>query len=133
VGGGGGFRKPLEIRLLEAIPLRRLLPAAATHGHRVGHAALDDDNEVASSFFLHERIFRSVAVASKSPAQPSGFVPDWDWGDSAVTKQAAGEFSGPDRVCKAIYRAQAIKVRGMVVFSYFLGGLLVKLYPPLNL
>jgi hypothetical protein len=113
------------------IPLRRLL-AAANHGHRVGHAALDDDDEVASSFFLCERIFCSVAVASKSPAQPTGFVPDWDWGGAAVTKQAADEFSGPDRVCKAICRVQDVKVRGLVVFSYFVEGLLVKLYPPVE-
>jgi hypothetical protein len=64
---GGGFWKSLEIRLLAAVPLRRLL-AAATHGHRVGHTALDDDDEVASSFFLFVRIFCSVAVASMSPA-----------------------------------------------------------------
>jgi hypothetical protein len=61
---GGGVWKPSEIRLLAAISLRRPLPAAANHGHRVGHAALDNDNEVAGLFFLCERIFCSVATAT---------------------------------------------------------------------
>jgi hypothetical protein len=72
---GGEFWKALEIWLHATIPRRRLLPAAATQGHRVGHTVLDDDDEVASSFFLCERIFCSVTAASKSPAQPSGLVP----------------------------------------------------------
>jgi hypothetical protein len=108
---GRGFWKPLEIRLL----------AAATHGHRVGHAALDDDGEVASSYFLFVRIFCSIAVASMSPAQPSGFVPGWDWGGATVTKQAAGEFLGLDRVCEAFCRVQVVKVRGLGCTFFFRG------------
>jgi hypothetical protein len=75
VGVGGGVWKPLEIWLLAAISLRRPLPTAANHGHRVGFTALDNDVEVASLFFLYERIFCSVAAATKPLAQPSGLVP----------------------------------------------------------
>jgi hypothetical protein len=34
-----------------------------------------DDDVIVSFLFLCERIFYRVAAASKSPAQPSGFVP----------------------------------------------------------
>jgi hypothetical protein len=50
--------------------------AAAIQGHGVGRAVLNDDDEIANSFFLCARIFCSVAVATKSPAQPSVFIPD---------------------------------------------------------
>jgi hypothetical protein len=107
-----------------SVPLRRLPAAAMAIGLSTLRSTTTRRSRAPSS---------SIAVASKSPAQPSGFVPGWDWGGAAVTKQAAGEFSRPDRVCKAICRLQDEKVRGLVVFSYFLGGLLVKLYPPLEL
>jgi hypothetical protein len=131
-GVGGGVSKPPEIRLHAAISLRRPLPAAASHGHRVGHAALDDDIKVASLFFLCVRIFCGVAAASKPPAQPIGFVPGWDWGGAAVSRQAASVSSGLDRVCEVLFRVKCVIVRGHVVFSFFLLGLSVKLYPPLE-
>jgi hypothetical protein len=64
----------------------------------VDHAALDDDDEVASFFFLTVRIFCRAAAETKLPAQPSGFVPGRDWGGAAVFPQAAGVFSRLDRV-----------------------------------
>jgi hypothetical protein len=73
-GAGGGIWKPPENRLLAALPMRQPCLAAAIQGHEVGRSVLDDD-KVASSFFLCVRIFCRVAAATKSPAQPSGFVP----------------------------------------------------------
>jgi hypothetical protein len=49
IGADGGVWKPLEIRLLAAFCLRRSLLAVAVQGHRVGHAALDDDDAPFSS------------------------------------------------------------------------------------
>jgi hypothetical protein len=126
---GGGVWKPQEIQLLTAISLRRPLPTAANHGHRVGLAALDDDVEVASLFFLCERIFCSVAAATKPPAQPSGLVPGWNWGDAVVTPQAASECFGLDRVCEVLFRVQCVKSRGHVVFFFVSAGPLCKSVP----
>jgi hypothetical protein len=39
---------------------------------------LDDNDVIASFLFLCERIFCRVTAASKSLAQPSGFVPGGD-------------------------------------------------------
>jgi hypothetical protein len=33
-----------------------------------------------ASVFLYVRIFTSDGATVKSPVQPSGFVPGWDWG-----------------------------------------------------
>jgi hypothetical protein len=74
-GADGGVCKPPEFRLLAASSLRRTLLAVAIQGHRVGHAVLDDNDEVASTFLLCARIFSRAAAATKPPAQPSGFVP----------------------------------------------------------
>jgi hypothetical protein len=93
---------------------------------------LDDDDEVASIFFLSARIFSRAAVATKPPAQPTGCVPGWDWGGSAASLQAAGMFSGPDRVCEVLFRVLVVIVRGPFVFSFYLLGLPINLYPPLE-
>jgi hypothetical protein len=93
---------------------------------------LDDGDEVAGLFFLCERIFCSVAAATKPPAQPSGFIPGWDSGGAVVTRQAASECSGLDRFCEVLFRVQCVKARGHVVFSFFLMGLFVIVYPPLE-
>jgi hypothetical protein len=68
IGADGGVWKPLEIRLLVAFSLRRSLLAVAVQGHRVGHAALDDDDEVASTFLLCVSIFSRATAATKPPA-----------------------------------------------------------------
>jgi hypothetical protein len=105
--------------------------AVAIQGLRVCHAALDDD-EVASSFLLCARIFSRVAAATKPPAQPSGCVPGWDWGGAAASLQAAGVFQGPDRVCEVLFRVLVVIVRGLFVFYFYLLGLPVNWYPPLE-
>jgi hypothetical protein len=79
-------------------------------------------DEVASFFFLYIRIFCRAAAATKPLAQPSGYVPSWDWGGTAVSPQAAGEFSGPDRVCEVLFRVLAVIVRGLCVISFVLGS-----------
>jgi hypothetical protein len=83
----GFIRKSLEVRLSTALSLLRRLAAGATRGHRDGHAMLDA--EMCTSFVLYARIFRRSVVASRPPAQPSGFVPDWDWGGGAASSLQA--------------------------------------------
>jgi hypothetical protein len=90
----------------------------------VGRATLHDDDEVASIFFLCARIFSRAAAATKPAAQPSGCVP--------VSPLAAGVFSKPDHVCKVLFRVLVVIVRGLFVFSFFLLGLSINLYPPLE-
>jgi hypothetical protein len=46
------------------------------------------DAEMCASFFLYARIFSRFAVASRPLAQPSGFIPGWDWGGAAASLQA---------------------------------------------
>jgi hypothetical protein len=104
--------------------------AAAIHGQKDGHAVLDAS--FCASPFLCVRIFGSVSAASKPPAQPSGFVPGWDWGGAAGTLQAAGGTSGSDCVRAVFVRVFVVKVRGHIVISAFLLGLFVKLHPPLE-
>jgi hypothetical protein len=58
----------LDLGLHPASRVRARPKKLAIHGHRVGHAVLDDGGEVASLFFLCERIFCSVAAATKPPA-----------------------------------------------------------------
>jgi hypothetical protein len=91
-GAVGGVWKPPEIRLLAASSMWQTLLAVAIQGHRVGHAALDDDDEVSSIFLLRARIFSRAAAATKPPAQPSGCVPGQDWGGAAASLQAVGVF-----------------------------------------
>jgi hypothetical protein len=98
----------------------------------VDHAVLDDDDEVASFFFLTVRIFCRAAAATKLPVQPSGFVPGRDWGGAAVSPQAADVFSGLDCVCEVLFRVLVVIVRGLCVISFFLLGLPIKLYSPLE-
>jgi hypothetical protein len=74
--------EPLEIRLFTALPPHRPLAADAIRGHRDGHAVLD--GAFCASPFLCTRIFYSFGMASKPPAQPSGFIPGWDWGGAAT-------------------------------------------------
>jgi hypothetical protein len=70
----------LEIRLSTALPTHRPLPAGAIRGHRGVHTVLDAT--ICASFFLCERIFCRSGAAPKP--QPSGVVPGWDWGGTAV-------------------------------------------------
>jgi hypothetical protein len=128
----GGVWKPLEIRLLAVSSLRRTLLAVAIQGHRVGHATLDDDDEVASTFLLCARIFSRAAAATEPPAQPSGYVPGWDRGGAAASLQAASVFRGPDRVCEVLVRVLVVIVRGLFVFSFYSLSLPVNWYPPLE-
>jgi hypothetical protein len=106
--------------------------AAAIQGHGVGRAVLDDDDMIASFLFLCVRIFCRVTAASKSPAQPSGLVPGWDWGGAAVARQAAGVFSGPDCLFEVLSGLFSVKVKAWFVISFFLLGLFVKLSPLLE-
>jgi hypothetical protein len=76
VGAGGGLWEPREILLIAALTLRPCL-AIAIQGQNVGRAVLDDEM-FASFFFLCERIFGTVYAATRSPGQPSGFVPGWE-------------------------------------------------------
>jgi hypothetical protein len=102
-GVGGGIWKPLEIHLFVALPLPRPHPATTILCHKVGRAVFDDD-EFTNFYFLCKRIFYRVAAATRSPAQPSGFVLGWDRGGTVVTRQATGEFSGPDRIREVLTR-----------------------------
>jgi hypothetical protein len=78
----------------------------------VGRATLDGDDEDVSFFFLNTRIFCRAAATMKPPAQPSGFVPGWDLGGTAV-------FSGLDRVCEVLFRVLVVIFRGLCVISFY--------------
>jgi hypothetical protein len=117
-GGGLGRRNVLWCwwRDLEAsrdlascaLPMRQPHPAAAIQGHKVGRAVLDDD-EIARSYFpVREDLVQSCSGNN------------WEWGGAAVTRQATGEFSGPDCMFEVLTRVCSIKVRGHIVFSFFL-------------
>jgi hypothetical protein len=93
---------------------------------------LDDNDVIASFLFLCERIFCRVTAASKSLAQPSGFVPGGDWGGAAMAQQAAGVFSGPDCLFEVLSGVFSEKVKARSVISFLLLGLSVKLSPPLE-
>jgi hypothetical protein len=121
VGRGRGLRELPEIRLSAASSPRRQLVAAAIQGQKDGHAVLDAS--FCASSFLCVRIFGSVSAASMPPAQPSGFLPGWDWGGAAGMLQAAGGTSGSDCVLVVFVRVFAVKVRGHVVISAFFGPL----------
>jgi hypothetical protein len=78
------------------------------------------------------RIFSSDGAAVKSPAQPSGFVPGWDWGGAALLLQAASGVQGLDCLLAIFFRVFFVKVCGMfVIFLYFL-GLSITVHPPLE-
>jgi hypothetical protein len=68
--------------------------------------------KICASFFLHERIFSSGKVALKPPAQPSGFVPGWDWGGAASPLQAARGCEELDCVDAIFLRVLFVNVRG---------------------
>jgi hypothetical protein len=93
---------------------------------------LDDNDMIASFLFLCGRIFCRVTAASKSPAQPSGLVPGWDWGGAAVARQAAGVFYGPDCLFEVLSRVFSVIVKAWSVISFFFLGLFVSLSPPLE-
>jgi hypothetical protein len=76
------------------------------------------DAEMCASFFLYARIFYRSTVASP-PAQPSGFVPGWDWGGAAVALQAIGVLL---LACMnaSFLRVFVVNCRGhVVIFSFF--------------
>jgi hypothetical protein len=78
------------------------------------------------------RIFSSDGAATKSPAQPSGFVLGWDWGGAALLLHAAGGVQGLDCLLAIFFRVFSVKIGGLfVIFFYFL-GLPVKVHPPLE-
>jgi hypothetical protein len=60
-------------------------------------------------------------VALKPPAQPSGFIPDWDLGGATVPLRAAGG-SKLDCLVAIFPRVLFVIVRGHVVISYFFGA-----------
>jgi hypothetical protein len=95
-----------------------------------GHAMLDA--KFCASSFLYKRIFGSGKTAVKSPAQPSGFVPGWEWGGPAPSLQAAGGVLGPDCLFAIFIGVLAVKVRGHVVISFFFLDLHVIVPPPLE-
>jgi hypothetical protein len=97
----------------------------------VGRAALNA--MVGASFFvLCMRIFRSNSAASRSPAKPSGFVPNLDWGGAALSLQAAGGRLGLDCVLAVLSRVFVVKVLAFVVIFLFLQGLSIIRHPPLE-
>jgi hypothetical protein len=116
----GPSLEPLEIRLSTALPPLRPLAAVAIRGHKDGHAVL----AVAScaSLFLCSRIFCSFRTASKPPAQPSGFVPGWDWGGVAMVLRAIGGLLADCKFAISL-RVFVVICRGHVVFSHFFGPL----------
>jgi hypothetical protein len=87
------------------------------------------DTKICTSFFLLERIFCSGKVALKPLIQPSGFVPGWDWGGTTTPLRATGE-SKLDCVVAIFLRVLFVIIRGHVVISCFLLGLLVIHQPP---
>jgi hypothetical protein len=90
------------------------------------------DAKFCMSIFLYVRIFTSDGAAVKSPAQPSGFFPSWDWGGTVPSLQAADGVQGLDCLLAIFFRVFSIKVSGQfVIFLYFL-GLLVTVHPPLE-
>jgi hypothetical protein len=100
------------------LPPIRPLAADAIRGHKDGHAVLADAS--CASLFLCSRIFCSSRTASKSPAQPSGFVPGWDWGGAAVVLRAIGGLLADCKVAISL-RVFVVICRGHVVFSRFFG------------
>jgi hypothetical protein len=90
------------------------------------------DVKFCASVFLCVRIFSSDGAAVKSPAQPSGFVFDWDWGGVALLLQASSRVQGLDCLLAIFFRVFSVKVCGLfVIFFYFL-GLPVTIHPPLK-
>jgi hypothetical protein len=57
------------------------------------------------------------------PAQPSGFIPGWDWGGTAVILQAVGGVQGSDCLCAIFVRVVSVILWGYVVFSFSYGPL----------
>jgi hypothetical protein len=78
------------------------------------------DAEMCASLFLFARIFSRSAVASRSPAQPSGFVPGWDWGGAAAALQAISEML---LACMnaSFFRVFVVNCRDHVVIFGFYG------------
>jgi hypothetical protein len=114
-GACSGIWELLVIRLSTAIAQRQPRPAAAIHGQMGVHAVLDA--KICASFFLVERIFCSGKVTLKPLAQPSGFVPGWDWGGATAPLRAAGG-SKLDCLVAIFPRVLFVIVRGHVVISY---------------
>jgi hypothetical protein len=120
-GRGRGLRELPEIRLSAASSPRRRLVAAAIQGQKDGHAVLDAS--FCASSFLCVRIFGSVSAASKTPAQPSGFVPGWDWGGAAGMVQATDGTSGSDCVLVVFIRVCCKSARPCCNFCFSFGPL----------
>jgi hypothetical protein len=114
----GPSLEPLVIRLFTTLPPHRPLAADAIRGHRDGHTMLD--GAFCVSPFLCMRIFCSSGTASKPPAQPSGFIPGWDWGGAAAVLRAIG---GLQADCKNAISLRVFVVicKGLIVFSSFYG------------
>jgi hypothetical protein len=90
------------------------------------------DAKFCASVFFYVRIFTSDGAAAKSPTQPSGFAPGWDWGGAAPSLQAAGRVQGLDCFLAIFFRVFSIKVSGQFVISLYFLGLLVTIHPPLE-
>jgi hypothetical protein len=127
-GASRGIWELLVIRLSTATSPRLPLRAAAIHGQKGGHAVLNA--KICASLFLLVRIFCSSKVALKPPAQPSGFVPSWDWGGATAPLRADGR-SLLDCLVAIFLRVLSVNSRGHVVISLFVLGLFV-IHPPLE-
>jgi hypothetical protein len=110
---------------LAAASKRRLAPAVAILGHRVGPAALGLD----SSFLLRRwRFFFDYGVAMSVAPSSSGFVPeDGSDGDAGVSTSVG---NGLDRVSTRLCRVLSAKDRDLVVIFLFLDILYVTVLPP---
>jgi hypothetical protein len=117
----------LERATSAAASKRRLAPAAAIFGHKVGPAALDLCS--GSSYLLRRwRIFTDSGVAVNAASSPSGFVPGEGSGGRAGESTTVG--LGLDRVSAHLCGVLGASFRDLVVIFLFFEVLLVIVLPP---
>jgi hypothetical protein len=106
-----------------ALDLLRLAwgSAAATRGHRDGHAELVA--RVCASLLLFLRSSDLVSLAPKPPVRPSGFVLGRSWGGAGEPWQAISGMLGSDCTKAIFVRVLVAKVRDQIVIFFFLGSL----------
>jgi hypothetical protein len=116
----------LERATSAAVSKRRLAPAVAIFGHRVGSTAL----ELGSSSLLHRwRNFSDYGVAMNVASSPSGFVPGEGSGGRAGKSATVGDGFGLDRVFAHLCGVLVAKYRDSVVIFLFLEILYVTVLP----